>query len=223
MQLALGPLVGALAAGNRAIIKPCELAPATAELLARIARRAFPPEHVAVVTGGTDVAEAFSTLPLDHLVFTGSTRVGKIVMRAAAENLVPVTLELGGKSPAIVARDASASRRALERIMAGKTASTPGRRASRPTTCSCPTGRATRSSKRARAAVAELYPTLATTPTTRAIINRRHYDALCGATSTTRERAARRSSSSTRRTRSSTPTTREFAPTLVLDATDDMP
>src|SRR4051812_15746494 len=102
VQLALAPLVSVLAAGNRAILKPSELVPDTAELLKSIIAETFAADHVAVVTGGVEVSEAVSQLPLDHLVFTGSTRVGKMVMRAAAENLTPVTLELGGKSPAIV-------------------------------------------------------------------------------------------------------------------------
>ncbi|MGR6466451.1 coniferyl aldehyde dehydrogenase [Rhizobium sp. PAMB 3182] len=101
--LALGPLVDVLAAGNRAMIKPSELLPRTSELLARTVAEFFSPEEVTVVTGGVDVAEDFSRLPFDHLVFTGSTAVGRKVMAAAAENLTPLTLELGGKSPALVA------------------------------------------------------------------------------------------------------------------------
>ena len=100
--LTLSPLVNALAAGNRVIVKPSELAPATAEVIQRMIGEIFQPDHVAVVTGGAEVAAALAALPLDHLIFTGSTRVGKLVMKAAAENLTPVTLELGGKSPALV-------------------------------------------------------------------------------------------------------------------------
>ncbi len=102
LLLALGPLTDALAAGNRAMLKPSELTPAFSELLAALIAGAFAPDEVHVATGGVDVAQAFSALPFDHLVFTGSTAVGRHVMRAAAENLTPVTLELGGKSPAIV-------------------------------------------------------------------------------------------------------------------------
>ncbi len=103
--LALSPLVGALAAGNRAMIKTSEFSPRTGELLKEMIADAFSDDEVLVVTGDVDVATAFTKLPFDHLVFTGSTSVGKIVMRAAAENLTPVTLELGGKSPAIIHRD----------------------------------------------------------------------------------------------------------------------
>ncbi len=100
--LTLSPLANAIAAGNHVIVKPSELAPATAEVIRRMISEAFPEEYVAVVTGGREVASAFSALPFDHLLFTGSEGVGKLVMKAAAENLTPVTLELGGKSPALV-------------------------------------------------------------------------------------------------------------------------
>jgi aldehyde dehydrogenase (NAD+) len=104
--LMLVPLVGALAAGNRAILRPSEKAPHTAAVLAAIVREAFAPEDVALVEGEVDTAERLLQLPFDHIFFTGSTKVGKIVMRAAAEHLASVTLELGGKSPALVCADA---------------------------------------------------------------------------------------------------------------------
>lgn len=105
VQLAMLPLATALAAGNRAIIKPSELTPATNALMTRLLAEAFPADQVSVVEGGPDVAEAFCALPFDHLFYTGSTRVGRSVAATAGQNLVPVTLELGGKSPAIVAPD----------------------------------------------------------------------------------------------------------------------
>lgn len=103
--LSLGPLVDILAAGNRAIIKPSELAPASAEVLAGLVSDTFDPERVAVITGGVEVARHFSSLPWDHLLYTGNAAVGRQVAVAAAENLVPVTLELGGKNPALVHED----------------------------------------------------------------------------------------------------------------------
>jgi aldehyde dehydrogenase (NAD+) len=106
VQLLLGPLVGVLAAGNCAVLKPSELAPATSALLAELVARYLDPDAVAVVEGGVDVTTALLAEPFDHILFTGSTRVGQIVMAAAAKNLTPVTLELGGKSPTIVAADA---------------------------------------------------------------------------------------------------------------------
>jgi coniferyl-aldehyde dehydrogenase len=101
-SLALQPLATAIAAGNRAMIKPSEYTPATSDLLARMLAEAFPREQVAVVIGDASVGQSFAALPFDHLMFTGSTVVGRAVMRAASENLTPVTLELGGKSPVIV-------------------------------------------------------------------------------------------------------------------------
>lgn len=105
LLLSVGPLCDALAAGNRALIKPSELTPAFSALLHELIADAFDPSEISVIVGDVTVAEAFTALPFDHLVFTGSTAVGRKVMRAAAENLTPVTLELGGKSPAIVAPD----------------------------------------------------------------------------------------------------------------------
>jgi coniferyl-aldehyde dehydrogenase len=102
LQLALSPLVDALAAGNRAMVKPSELTPAFSELLERLIAERFDEAEVAVVTGGVEVGEAFAGLAFDHLLFTGSTAVGRKVYQAAAANLVPVTLELGGKSPVVV-------------------------------------------------------------------------------------------------------------------------
>jgi coniferyl-aldehyde dehydrogenase len=102
LQLALSPLVDALAAGNRAMVKPSELTPAFSELLRRLVAERFDESEVAVVTGGVEVGQAFADLPFDHLLFTGSTAVGRKVYQAAAANLVPVTLELGGKSPTII-------------------------------------------------------------------------------------------------------------------------
>jgi coniferyl-aldehyde dehydrogenase len=105
VTLALVPLATAIAAGNHVLLKPSEHTPRTSAFLADLLASVFPPDRVAVAQGGADVAAAVSSLPLDHLLFTGSTAVGRKVMAAAAEHLVPVTLELGGKSPAIVCRD----------------------------------------------------------------------------------------------------------------------
>jgi len=118
-SLVVNPLVAAIAAGNCVILKPSEKAPATAALLARLIAETFDPSEVAVVEGGPDVATALLDLPFDHIFFTGSTAIGRIVMAAAARHLASVTLELGGKSPAIV--DASADiAAAAERIVWGK-------------------------------------------------------------------------------------------------------
>lgn len=110
--LALSPLVSALAAGNAAILKPSEMTPATSALIAGMIAETFPPELVSVIEGGKEVAEELLALPFDHIFFTGSPAVGKIVMAAAARNLTSVTLELGGKSPVIVGPDADLDRAA---------------------------------------------------------------------------------------------------------------
>ena len=102
LQLLLSPLAGALAAGNTAVLKPSELTPTVAGLVASLVPQHFAPDVVSVVTGGVPETTALLAEHFDHIVFTGSTRVGKVVMRAAAEHLPPVTLELGGKSPAFV-------------------------------------------------------------------------------------------------------------------------
>jgi acyl-CoA reductase-like NAD-dependent aldehyde dehydrogenase len=114
LNLTLCPLAAALAAGNRSMIKPSEHTPATSELLKKMIAETFLPDHVVVVTGDASVGKDFVSLPFDHLLFTGSTEVGKAVMKAAAENLTPVTLELGGKSPAIVAPDADLNEAAID-------------------------------------------------------------------------------------------------------------
>lgn len=118
-NLAMSPAVAALAAGNRVMIKPSELTPETAALMARMVAAHFAPEEMQVITGDADVGRAFTALPFDHLFFTGSTAVGRAVAVAAAKNLTPVTLELGGKSPAIVDRSAALAQTA-ERLAFGK-------------------------------------------------------------------------------------------------------
>lgn len=119
VNLALLPLSAAIAAGNHVMLKPSEHTPRTSEELKALLDEVFPADRVATVLGGPDVAAAFSALPFDHLFFTGSTTVGRRVMQAAAQNLTPVTLELGGKSPVILAPGYSIAT-AVDRIAAGK-------------------------------------------------------------------------------------------------------
>jgi acyl-CoA reductase-like NAD-dependent aldehyde dehydrogenase len=119
IYLAIGPMTAALAAGNRVMLKLSEFTPATTRLFAQLLAARFRPDEVAVVGGDAEVGKAFAQLPFDHLLFTGSTAVGRAVMQSAAEQLTPVTLELGGKSPAIVA-PAYPVHKAAERILAGK-------------------------------------------------------------------------------------------------------
>lgn len=117
--LLLTPLVGAISGGNCAVLKPSELAPATSALLRKLISKTFLPNYITVVEGGVDVNHALLDQPFDKIFFTGSTRVGKIVMEKAAQKLIPVTLELGGKSPAVVHKDADI-KTAARRIAWGK-------------------------------------------------------------------------------------------------------
>jgi coniferyl-aldehyde dehydrogenase len=119
VNLAMGPLAGVLAAGNRAMVKSSEYTPATAALFEMLAAKYFDTSELAFVSGGPEVGRAFSALPFDHLIFTGATGVGRHILHAAADNLTPVTLELGGKSPTIIGRSANVAQ-AAERIVIGK-------------------------------------------------------------------------------------------------------
>ena len=171
LYLAMGPLIGALAAGNRVMLKLSESTPATGRLLQDLLGRIFPEEIVAVVLGEAEVAVAFSHLAFDHLLFTGSTHIGKQVMRAAAENLTPVTLELGGKSPSIVSADVPL-KEAAQRIAWGKTLNA-GQTCIAPDYVLVPQDRVEAFVDAYRQAVLGFYPTLADNPDYSAIINER--------------------------------------------------
>ncbi|MBT9264630.1 coniferyl aldehyde dehydrogenase [Pseudomonas sp. MG-9] len=171
LYLAIGPLVGALAAGNRVMLKLSESTPATGLLLKALLARIFPEDLVCVVLGESDVGVAFSRLRFDHLLFTGATSIGKHVMRAAAENLTPVTLELGGKSPAIVSRDVPL-KDAAERIAFGKTLNA-GQTCVAPDYVLVPQDRVGAFVEAYRQVVNSFYPTLADNPDYTAIINER--------------------------------------------------
>jgi len=119
LLLSLEPLVGAIAAGNCAVIKPSAYSPATSSVVARIIRECFPPEYCTVVEGGREENSGLLALPFDYIFFTGSTTVGKKVMEAASANLIPVSLELGGKSPVIIHKSADVDL-AAKRIVFGK-------------------------------------------------------------------------------------------------------
>lgn len=176
--LAIGPLVGALSAGNRVMLKLSEATPATGLLLKQLLARVFPQDLVCVVLGEADVGVAFSRLPFDHLLFTGATSIGRHVMRAAAENLTPVTLELGGKSPAIVSTDVPLND-AAERIAFGKMLNA-GQTCVAPDYVLVPQSRIGEFVDAYREAVRRLYPTLADNPDYTAIINERHLARLNG-------------------------------------------
>lgn len=178
LLLALAPLAAALAAGNRVMIKMSEFTPRTGTLLAQRVAKHFPDGSVAVVLGDAQVGTAFTQLPFDHLLFTGSTAVGHHVMRAAADHLTPVTLELGGKSPAIIGPGHPLAH-AAERILVGKLFNA-GQTCIAPDYVLLPAGQEEAFIAEARAVVARLYPQLATTPDYTSIVNERHFQRLGG-------------------------------------------
>jgi coniferyl-aldehyde dehydrogenase len=168
------PLASALAAGNRAILKPSEVVPRTAQLIARLCAEHLDPTVVAVVNGGPQLGEAFSSQPFDHLVFTGSTAIGRRVMSNAAQNLVPVTLELGGKSPVIVSRGADLNKAAFS-IAAGK-ASNGGQICINPDLVYVPRAALEPFLAALRNAYRDLNPTVAGNPDVVAVVNQRHLE-----------------------------------------------
>lgn len=178
LYLAVGPLTAALAAGNRALVKMSEYTPATSELFARLVAKYFSDDAVAVVQGDAEVAQAFARLPFGHLLFTGSTKVGYSVMRAAAENLTPVTLELGGKSPAILGPDYPLEKFA-ERVVVGKTMNA-GQTCIAPDYVLVPAGQEHAFIAAAQKAVNACYPDILRTPDYSSIVSERHYRRLLG-------------------------------------------
>jgi coniferyl-aldehyde dehydrogenase len=172
VNLSFSPLAGILAAGNRCLIKPSETTPAVSALMLRLFAQYFDTREVAVVTGGADVADEFSRLPFDHLLFTGSGAIGRRVMAAAAANLVPVTLELGGKSPALIGRSADLPK-AVDRIMLHKLANA-GQVCIAPDYVCVPRESAEQFVELARAWVARAYPGLPGNPDYCSMISDRH-------------------------------------------------
>lgn len=167
--LSLGPLTTALAAGNRAMIKMSEFTPATNDVIKKMLSGIFTHDKVVVINGGPDVAAHFSTQPFDHLIFTGSTRVGKIVMAAAAKNLTPVTLELGGKSPTII-DDEIDIKDAVSRFILGKTLNA-GQTCVAPDYILCPESRVDELKQAINKQFCKMYPSVANNSDYGAIIN----------------------------------------------------
>jgi acyl-CoA reductase-like NAD-dependent aldehyde dehydrogenase len=212
--LSLGPLASAIAAGNRVMLKMPEDCPATGALLAHLIEQEIGRDWVQVFNGDADFARAFSALPLDHLLFTGSTRVGHEVMRAAAETLCPVTLELGGKSPVIVAPDYPLAQ-AVASIMHGKCVNA-GQTCVAPDYALVPAGSEDAFIAAARACVAKCYPQFDVNPDYASIINERHYTRLERWLDEARQGGARvvplaQAGEAARQRRA-------FVPTIVLDA-----
>ena len=178
LLLTVSPLVDAIAAGNRVIVKPSELVPRFSALFARMIADAIDPATVTVLTGGPDVARAVCALPLDHLLFTGSTAIGRLVARAAAETLTPVTLELGGKSPAILCRDYDVEA-AAKTIALGKFFNA-GQTCIAPDYALVPNEHVNAFAKAVIEAAGRMYPTISANPDYTTIVSDRHHERLHG-------------------------------------------
>jgi coniferyl-aldehyde dehydrogenase len=213
LQLVFSPLVDIFAGGNRALIKPSEHTPAFSACLERVIRESFTEEEAGVITGGPEVAEAFSRLPFDHLLFTGSTAVGRKVARAAAEGLVPVTLELGGKSPALVCPSADLTKAAVS-IAYGKFVNA-GQTCIAPDYVLAPRGRVAEIAQAIHGEAERLYPGLGEDYSS--LIHDRAFDRLQSAVEEAEQAGARvlRHSSPSDRGR------RVFAPVVITDVPGD--
>ena len=178
VSMVFQPMSGILAAGNRAMIKPSEFTPATSEVIAEMIAETFDPTEVTVFTGGPEVGQAFSALPFDHMIFTGATGIARHIMAAASRNLVPVTLELGGKSPVILSRTADIQK-SMERVMLGKTLNA-GQICLAPDYLLVPEEKLDEVIAAAKSAVAEMYPKLLDNQQYTSVVNERHYQRLNG-------------------------------------------
>ncbi|MBS0211732.1 MAG: coniferyl aldehyde dehydrogenase [Proteobacteria bacterium] len=219
VSLALNPLASAIAAGNHVMVKPSEHTPRTSAFLRDLLAEVFPAERVAVALGGPEVATAFAALPFDHLFFTGSTGVGRKVMAAAAQNLVPVTLELGGKSPCVIAPDFQLPL-AAQRIAAGKWLNA-GQTCIAPDYILVPQAARDLFVDALGAAVRARYPSIAGNPDYTSIVNEGQYRRLRGYLD---EAAARHvpTIEMVACERTTADAQRLIPPTLVLDPPDDL-
>jgi coniferyl-aldehyde dehydrogenase len=220
IQLSFDAIAGAFAAGNRVLLKPSEFSPACSALMGRLIDYYYDEEELAVIEGGADVGAAFSSLPFDHLIFTGATSVGRHVMRAAAENLTPVTLELGGKSPVIVGRSADIAKSAA-RIMAGK-AMNSGQVCLAPDYVLAPKDAMDSFVNAAVSAGAKMFPNIRDNPDYTAIINQRHYDRVRNLVADAKAKGAQVIEINPANEDFSQQEHRKIPLTLVLGATDDM-
>lgn len=189
VNLVMAPLAGVLAAGNRAMVKTSEFTPRVGELFETVAAEHFAADELAFVQGGPDVGQAFAALPFDHLIFTGATGIARHILHAAADNLVPVTLELGGKSPVVVGRDADLAQVA-DRVVAGKMLNA-GQICLAPDYMMVPADQETALVHRVVAAASTMYPTLSANPDYTAIVNDRHFARLRALVDDARAQGAR--------------------------------
>lgn len=221
VNLTFAPLANVFAAGNRAMIKPSEFTEATSELMKTLIADYYSEEEVAVVTGGPEIGAAFSALAFDHLIFTGATSIAHHVMRAAAENLVPLTLELGGKSPVVLGRSANLEK-AASRIMAGKTMNA-GQICLAPDYAFVPEEHTREFVGAAQAAIGKMFPSgLKDNDDYTSVINQRHYDRLNSYLDDAREKGAEIVEINPGNETFAQQPHHKMAPHLILNPTDDM-
>lgn len=220
VNLTFGPLAQILAAGNRAMIKPSELTPATSELMKTMFEKAFPEEEIAVFTGGPEVGQAFARLAFDHLIFTGGTAIGRRVMMAAAENLVPVTLELGGKSPVVIGASADLET-AAARIMTGKTLNA-GQICLAPDYLLVPEAQRDTLVTGLKKAATAMFAKVRDNPDYTAIVSPRHFDRLKALVDDARAKGATVVEINPAGEDFAAQNGRKVPPTLILDPTEDM-
>lgn len=219
-NLSFNPIGYIIAAGNRVMLKPSELTPVTSALMAKLANRYFDETELVVVRGGPEIGAAFTALPFDHLIFTGGARVGSAVMRAASASLTPVTLELGGKSPALIGRSADLGD-AVRRILTWKTFNA-GQVCIAPDYVLLPSGLEEQFVADAKTAVASMYPTLKNNPDYTSIINEVHFKRLKNWLADAESKGAEVIELNPSSEALSDVAARRFAPTLILKVTDDM-
>jgi coniferyl-aldehyde dehydrogenase len=219
-NLAFDPIGSVIAAGNRVMLKPSELTPLTSALMAKLANQYFDETELAVVQGGPEIGAAFTALPFDHLIFTGSPKVGSAVMRAASASLTPVTLELGGKSPALIGRSADLGD-AVRRILTAKTFNS-GQVCLAPDYVLLPNGLEEQFVANAQAAVASMYPELKNNPDYTSIINELHFKRLKNWLADAESKGAEVIELNPSSEDLSDVAARRLAPTLLLNVTNDM-
>ncbi len=220
VSLTLDAVAGALAAGNRIMIKPSEYTPATSALLAQVFDLYFDDDEIAVINGGPEVGATFSGLAFDHLIFTGATSVGRHVMRAAADNLVPITLELGGKSPVVIGKGADIAKTAA-RVMNGKTMNA-GQICLAPDYVLAPKENVGAFVEAAKAATSKMYPTMKDNGDYTAMINQRHFDRVKGLIADAKAKGAEIVEINPANEDFSQQEHRKIPPTLIINATDEM-
>ena len=220
VNLVLAPLAGIFAAGNRTMIKPSELTPATSEITKKMFEAYFDKSEAAVFTGDAEVGAAFSALPFDHLLFTGGTQIGKKVMKAASENLVPVTLELGGKSPVIVDEDANLSEVA-KKVMRGKTMNA-GQICLAPDYLMLPKGKSKEFADASSEVIGEMFEDLKYNEDYTSVINERHYERINELVADAKEKGAEVLEINPADEDFEQQELHKIPPTLVLNPTDDM-